>query len=243
MADRLRSPYEGARVEELQEPLLPRWFVLLLLASVPLAIGVGVWAFLAFGPEEVAVAERRPVPAEDSALTTAVGERNVGDAEPVEVEADCRLVEGIRAGGTALDVARIAAGINALCEVPVPAAAAERLGAFGAAGGVVRFAQFEATGVDSTMDLSGEVPVVLVNARLAREDTDERWITPLVVHDVTYLDQPVGEAASALQARRVEVAVCDALFTEDRPSRACDDATALLALPDPLAALQDAGYR
>lgn len=243
MARPSRSPYEGARVEELEEPLLPRWFVLLALGAVPVAIGVLVWAFLAFGPEEVSVAARRPVPVEGSGLSTAVGERNVGDLDPLAVPAECPLVEGIMAGGTSADVERISAGVNALCEVTVPGGAAERLGTFAGAGGVVRFAQFEATGVDSTLDLGGEVPVVLVNARLAQPSTDPRWISPLLVHDVAYVELEPGLASAELEARTAEDRICGQLFTEDRPSRACDDAAALLALPDPLGALQEAGYR
>ncbi|MDQ3709712.1 MAG: hypothetical protein M3387_10505, partial [Actinomycetota bacterium] len=117
-----------------------------------------------------------------------------------------------------------------------------RLSAFAAAGGVVRFAQFEATGVDSTARLDTDPPVILVNARLTR--TDPLWIAPLVAHDTTFFQGPdPGTAEAALAARQVEDLVCDRLLAGRRESRGCTDAEALLAMPDPLAALRAAGYR
>lgn len=236
-----RSPWEGAREEELAEPLLPRWFVLLALATVPVAIGVGIWALVGFGGGEVAVAERRPPP--DGPLTTAVGAYNVGDLPARPVEVSCAFLQGIQAGGTQADRERIGDAVQSLCEVTVPGDAARRLQAFAQADGVVRFAQFAATGVDSTLDTSADPPVVLVNARLARAGTDPRWIAPLLVHDVTWLEREPGLAEAAVEAREMEAAICERLFTDTRPSRACDDAAAVLALPDPLAALTDAGFR
>jgi hypothetical protein len=50
-------------------------------------------------------------------------------------------------------------------------------------------------------------------------------------------------AAAALQAREAEDLVCDRLLSGRRESRGCEDAEALLALPDPGAALRDAGFR
>ena len=237
------SVYEGARTGELEDPLLPRWFVLLGLAAIPAAIGVLIWAFVAFGPEEVPVAARRPPPVEGSTLTTAVGEYNVGDLDPLELSPPCALLEGIRAGGTAVDIDRIAGAVDELCELALPEAIARRLQSFARVGGVVRFAQFEATGVDSTLDTAGDVPVVLVTARLARDGTDPLWIGPLIVHDTTWLEEPVGTAEGALLAREAEAEICGRMFLPDDRSRACNDAAALLALDDPLGALAAEGFR
>lgn len=238
-----RSPYEGARTEELNEPLLPRWFVLLLLAMVPVAIGVGVWAFVVFGPEEVPVAERRPPPDPMGQLTTDVGQYNVGESEavPLPLE-DCQLFRGIRAAGSDADRARIGAALSAYCEGTVPEDVARRMATFAAAQGEIRFAQFQATGIDSTMDLGVDPPRILLNARFAREDTDPLWIAPLVVHDTTYLELDPGTAEAALEARTAEAAACARLLDETRPSRACDDAEAILDLLDPIRALQAAGF-
>lgn len=237
-----RAPYAGARVEELEEPLLPRWFVLLLLAAIPVAIGVAIWAFVVFGTDEVPAAERRPPPSADGSLTTNVGGFNVGELAPERLSPSCGFLQGIRAAGTGTDRERIATAVEALCEVRLPTAAGPRLGAFADAGGVVRFAQFQATGVDSSMEVSGDPPRILLNARFARDDTDPLWIAPLLVHDTTYLELSPGSASAALEAREHEAAVCAELFAESRPSRACEDAAAVLELLDPLRALESAGF-
>ncbi len=244
--DRGRSPYDGARVEELEEPLLPRWFVLLAVALVPVAIGVAVWAFVVFGPEEVPVSERRPPPSDDGTLTTDVGQYNVGDsdAEPIPL-ADCPQWRGIRAGGSEADRGRIDTALSALCEERLPQDVARGVQALARAQGVIRFAQFQATGVDSTLDLAADPPRILLNARFARAETEPLWIAPLVAHDTTYLTEPVGPAASALAAREAEATMCARLLGDEEdpePSRACDDARALLELLDPLRALEAAGF-
>lgn len=231
------DPWRNAPVGELQEQLLPRWFVLLAVVMVPLAIVAFLAAFLVFGSDEVPVAERRPPPA--AGLTHAVGEFAVGDSDPVAHDPGCPLLDGVRIAGAEADLAVLAQGLDALCDADLAGATAERVAAFTAGGGVVRFAVFEATGVDSTADLDGER--ILLNAKFTQ--TQPAWIAPLVAHDVTLLDLGPGEAEAALAARAVEDAVCRELFTVVRPSRACDDAAELLAADDPLADLQAAGYR
>jgi hypothetical protein len=241
---RPRSPYEGARVEELEEPLLPRWFVLLALAAIPLAFGVAVWAFVVFGPDDVPVAERRPPPDPAGQLTTDVGGYNVGGttAEVLPLEG-CELFRGLRAAGSELDRRRIEEGLLALCAPPIPEDVARRVRDLARAGGEIRFAQFQATGVDSTLDRSTDPPRLLLNARFARQDTDPRWIAPLVAHDTTYLEREAGTAEAALEARRAEAAACEDVLGGARPSRACEDARELLGLLDPLRALRAAGFR
>ncbi|MDP9405233.1 MAG: hypothetical protein M3O86_01310 [Actinomycetota bacterium] len=239
MASRARDPWRRTRVGELQDQLLPRWFVLTAVASVPLAVAALVAAFVVFGPKEVPVAARRPPPAGD--LTNGVGRFNVGTSAPQPYPEACPTLAGIRISGTAADQAALRTGLAGLCNTTLPEPVAARLSRFAAAGGVVRFAQFEATGVDSTARLGADPPVVLVNARLQR--TDPLWIAPLVAHDTTYLDADPATAPGALAARQVEDLVCDRLLQGRRESRGCDDAEALLALPDPLAALREAGYR
>ncbi len=242
MADRPRPVYEGARTEELEEPLLPRWFVLLALAAIPVAIGVAIWAFVVFGPEEVPVAERRP-PDPQGRLTTDVGQYNIGETAAVPlVFPECQFFRGIRAGGSDLDRSRIQTALSTLCASRPPEAVAQGIAAFAARRGVIRFAQFQATGVDSTLDLGAEDPLLLLNARFSREDTEPLWIAPLVAHDTTYMSEPVGQAESELEARTREAAVCDLVLDDTRPSRACDDAAELLGFIDPIRALQSAGF-
>lgn len=234
-----RSPWARTRTGELADPLLPRWFVLLALVAVAAAAAAAVAAFLVFTPADVGVAERRPPPA--GGLTTGVGDLVVGDRPAAPVDGLCPTLDGVRTGGTAVDRAVLRDALEALCALPrLPADTGERLARFARAGGTVRFAQFAATGVDSTADLDAEPPQILVNARFAR--TEPAWIAPLLVHDTTYLDAEPGTAAGALAARRAEADICDRLFADRRPSRGCDDAAALLAMPDPLGALIEAGF-
>lgn len=239
-----KNPYEGARVEELEEPLLPRWFVLLALAAIPVALGVAIWAFVVFGPAEVPISERRPPPPADGQLTTDVGQYNIGAtrAEPLPLE-DCPLFQGIRAGGSEIDRGRIDQALSALCGGRMSEAVANRVRQFAQMQGVIRFAQFQATGVDSTMDLGANPPMILLNARFAREDTEPLWIAPLVVHDVTYLAEPPGLANSELAARQAEARICEVVLADVRPSRACQDAQELVDFIDPVRALRDAGFR
>jgi len=232
-----RDPWRDAPTSELSDQVLPRWFVLTCLAAIPVAIAVGVYAFATFGADEVPVAARRPPPAGD--LTHDVGEFAVGDAPPRPLpDPACPRVAGIRVAGTEEDRRRLAEGLSALCRVD-QSGVADLVTGFAQAGGVVRFAQFRETGVDSTA--STVEPLILVNARFSI--TDPAWIAPLVTHDLATLDGEPGTAATELAAREAELGVCTRLFTDTRPSRACDDARALLDSDDPLAALVEAGYR
>jgi hypothetical protein len=236
-----KDPWRKTPTSELADQVLPRWFVLTAIAMIPIALAVVVAAaFAVFGPDRVPVAARRPPPA--GGLTTGVGDFRVGSSEPVPAPRMCPTLDGVQVAGTVADQRVLVAGLDALCSIRLDAEVATRLHEFARAGGVVRFAQFQATGVDSTADMSGRPPYVYVNAKVAR--ADPVWIAPLVAHDTTFGELDPTLATSALAARRVEAKVCAALFTGGRrPSRGCEDANALLALPDPLAALRAAGFR
>jgi hypothetical protein len=228
-----RDPWRDAPTSELQDQVLPRWFVLTGLVMVPVAIAALVAAFVLGGPDEVPVAARRPPPG--GGYTNAVGDLRTGGSEPAPLdEVPCPPLEGIRVAGTQVDRAALAEGLGVLCEDPPPG-----LGEFAAGGGVVRFAQFERTGVDSTAALDGSL--ILLNNRFSV--TEPTWIAPLVVHDLAVLAGDPAAAETALAARQAEARACDALLDEPARSRACADAAALLALDDPLAALRAAGYR
>lgn len=232
------DPWRDAPTSELQDQILPRWFVLLGAAMVAFAVAAAVGAFVIFGPQEVPVADRRPPPADG--YTTAVGQLQVGSSVPVALTpAPCRQVAGVRVAGTEADRLVLGQGLAALCAAVPEGGAGEQLGAFASAGGVVRFATFRDTGVDSTA--RADPPLILLNARFAV--TEPAWIAPLVVHDTVTLAGAPGTVTTALDARRAESAACDGLAAGLRRSRACADAAALLALDDAAAALRAAGYR
>lgn len=236
-----RDPWAKAPVGELGDQLLPRWFILLVVALVPVALGVFVVAFfvLAPDPEATPAAARRPPPADG--FTHAIGRFEVGPAEPVAYDAPCAELDGVHIAGAEFDRDLLRRALAGVCST-LPADAVDAVEAFAAAGGVVRFAAFEATGVDSAVELDVEPPRLLVNARFVQAER-ARWIAPLVVHDaVMWAGQP-ETAETALAAREAEAAVCRTLLGGEERSRGCDDAEAVVSLDDPLAALRAAGYR
>lgn len=236
---RSEDPWRHAPVEELQDQVLPRWFVLTALVLIPAGVAVFVAAFVMADPGGVPVAARRPPP--DEGLTNAVGDLAAGDARPVPYDSACPELRGIRIAGTDRDRDLLRRALAGLCNIDLGPVALEAVRAFAEAGGVVRFATFAATGVDSTFAYGQDPPVLYVNARFSR--TDPLWIAPLIVHDATVAALGPGDATAAVAARTAELQVCDNLLGTAARSRGCADAAALLGLPDPLAALRDAGYR
>lgn len=234
-----RDPWANAPTGELGDQVLPRWFVLTAIAAVLAAMTVGVIAFRPPGRAAVPAEARRP-PA-SSQHTTAVGQIADGGSEAVAYDSPCGLLEGLRVAGSQGDRAQLRRGLAALCNVTLPAAVAADVRAFAAAGGVVRFATFEATGVDSTASRAAAGPTIFVNARFQR--TDPLWITPLIVHDAALRRRDPTAAAAAVAARRAEADVCDQLLSDQDQSRACTDARTILSLDDPLGALRAAGFR
>jgi hypothetical protein len=232
-----RDPWAQAPVGELQEQLLPRWFVLVGVVAVVAMIATAIGAFLVFGPEEVPVEARRPPPG--PALTHEVGEHLIGDTAEVDYDAACPQLEGLRIAGTPADQALLRQALAGLCNTPLPADAEAALAAFADSGGVVRFALFEATGVDSAAQLDGER--ILVNAKFVQLDR-ARWIAPVIAHDAVVLAGEPQSAETALRAREIEDLVCSRLLGSEDPSRGCDDAAAVVGLPDPLGALRDVGF-
>jgi hypothetical protein len=230
-----RDPWADAPVGELNDPLLPRWFVLLGAVALVAAIATAIAAFVVFGPEEVPVEARRPPPG--PALTHDVGEFLIGETAEVPYEAACPHLDGVRIAGTPSDQELLRLSLAGLCNVPLDDDARAALADFAGDGGVVRFAP---TGVDSAAQLDGER--ILVNAKFVQLNRS-RWIAPVIAHDAVVLAGDPASAETALRARQVEVEVCRRILGTEDPSRGCDDAEAVVALPDPLAALRAVGFR
>ena len=234
-----RDPWRKAPVGELQDQLLPRWFVLLCVIIVPVALIAIIVTFLVTRGGEIAVAQRRPPPAGE--VTSDVGEYVTGATVPTPYEDACTALQGVQVGGGEPDRAPLRVALAALCNAGLPEETIEALSAFADQQGVVRFAQFQYTGVDSTAVIDAEPPVILINAKLQR--TDPLWIAPLVVHDAVVLaGGDPSLAANELEARQAEAVACEKILATRRASRGCDDAEELLGLPDPLAELRGAGF-
>jgi hypothetical protein len=232
-----RHPWSDAPTGELGDQLLPRWFVLTAMALVVGAVGVLAAALLSAQRDTVPVEARRPPPS--LMYTTAAGEVQTGVSAPQTYDAPCTLLRGVRVAGTAVDRTRLRQGLAGLCNIPLPDDVVADVRAFAERNGVVRFATFEATGVDSTA--SRELPAtVFINARFQR--TDPLWIAPLIVHDATLRRPGRASAEGALMARRAELLVCDRLLGTTARSRGCADAAAIVALDDPVGALRAVGF-
>lgn len=234
-----RDPWADAPTSELGDQVLPRWFVLTAAAAVLAAIAVTAVALLLPGRSAVPVEARRPPPSD--AFTTAVGTIEVGTSAPTAYDAPCGLLDGLRLAGTPADQARLRRGLAALCTTSVRADAEAALRALARRDAVVRYATFEATGVDSTATRDDRSPTVLINTRFQR--TQPAWVAPLVVHDAMMLAGDAATATTAAAAREAEALVCARVLGDDTDSRACQDAYAIMSLDDPVAALRGAGFR
>lgn len=231
------NPWSDAPTGELGDQVLPRWFVLTAISSVVLAVVVLVTALALPRRETVAVEARRPPPS--VMYTTAVGEVQTGISAPQAYEAPCALLQGVRIAGTTFDRARLRQGLAGLCNVTLTDDAAASVRAFAEQGGIVRFATFEATGVDSTA--SRDAPAtVFINARFQR--TDPLWIAPLIVHDATLRRPGRASADGALMARQAELATCERLLGSRPRSRGCADASEIVDLENPLDSLRAVGF-
>ncbi|MFP4635944.1 MAG: hypothetical protein ACLFRD_08785, partial [Nitriliruptoraceae bacterium] len=228
------------------ETVLPRWFVVLMLILVPVAIGVTIWGFLAIDREPLSAAERRP--AGDGRVTIERGEAQLAETREVEPGPDCgqaiRLVgdEGSRsAAGRAL------ASACELIESGDFPEAREGLVEWIAADGQLRMATFELSGVESSARVEDERVVVELNAKFQFQDA--ALAGPALVHqlvliaDEAWPGEPVG-VTTELDGAEAERRACERLeVTGDERPRGCRDVDELLALDDPAGALLEVGFR
>jgi hypothetical protein len=230
------DPWRDAPSSELGDQVLPRWFVLTAMALAVVAATVVVAALVFPQRDDLPVEARRPPPS--VLYTTDAGEVQAGLSQPQTYDAPCALLQGIRIAGTPVDQIRLREGLAGLCNIELPDDVSADVREFAQQQGVVRFATFEATGVDSTA--SRDAAAIFVNARFQR--TDPLWIAPLIVHDATMRRPGRASAEGALQARRAELTTCDLLLGTRARSRGCADAAAIIDLDDPIAALRAAGF-
>ena len=233
------------------EPVLARWFVvlMLLLSVVAVAMTVFVLTRRAAPPAEVfPPAERRnPGTAE---VTHDRGELRVAEdttvSQPVTCAPDVRLV-GDPGGRATLQRAFgvLCAQLEADDDSSL-AQVARGLGELDAAAGIARVALGAATGVESSARIEDGVPIVEIAPKFQFDNG--RLAAPFLAHELFHLGSetwpgaPVG-AEQELAAMRVQDEVCRALrVPEEQLPRGCGDAAELLASDDPLAALRDAGY-
>lgn len=226
------------------EPILHRWFVLLMIPLVVAALVVTVWAFQAGRRDPLSAAERRPPGTAE--VTHDRGAAVLADSTDVAAGPAC--AGGIDLvgddGGRATGRRALAAVCQLLLTQDLPAAQ-EGLRRWIDADGIMRVAVFERSGMDSSARVEDGRIVIEINAKFQFEDAIRA--APVVLHELVHLGsgwpgQPV-HAEGELAAVRAQAAACDALVFRDDPPRGCLDVNELLGSSDPLRQIIDAGYR
>lgn len=227
------------------EPVLARWFVILLLIVVPVGFGVIVWAFLSFDREPVEAAARRPPGTVE--ITHQRGVAVLAETDEVVPFEGC--VSGIDLVGDIGGIATARRALEATCQLAEGTGGelvAEGLRLLAVQDGIVRVAIFEATGVDATMLLDEGRPIIELNAKF-QFDVASR-AAPALIHELIHLAQgwpafgPV-DARTELEALEQQLRACARLIFADQEPRTCLDVRQFFEEPDPLAALVEAGYR
>lgn len=225
------------------EPVLARWFVLLMLLLVPAGLGFAVWAIAGIDIQPIPVAERRPPGS--AQVTHERGAAVLNEDRTTQPGPDC--AEGITLIGD--EGARSAAlrALQATCPLitsPELGLAEVGLKRWTEGDGVLRFAVFELSGVDASTRLEDGRIVVELNPKFQFRDGAEA--APFIVHALAHLGQGFpGEPVSArqeLEAMFLQLQACEALRYDQEPPRGCSDAKELVELDDPVEALVDAGY-
>jgi hypothetical protein len=226
------------------EPVLARWFVLTMLALVPIALGATLWALSFAGREVVPAAERRAAGGPE--VTVARGIAELGTDGTTEPGPGC--AEGLTMVGDEGARAALRRALGATCQLLGRGdlgAASLGLDVSSEGDARVRFATFELAGVESSARLEDGVVVLELNARFAFEDATRA--APELIHQLALVSQPDWPGATitaerALAAAREQATACERLSLPAGEPRGCSDVRELLAEPDPLAALAAAGY-
>lgn len=226
------------------EPVLHRWFVLLMAVLVPLTVIVTVVAFLLIGRDTVGAAERRP--AGDGQVTVFRGDAQLAETLGVDVGPDC--MQGVRVIGDDGSRAAARAAAQATCRLldePQFARARDGLSVWSRSGGQLRYATFELSGVESSARIENDRIVIELNAKfqfMAGVHAAPAMIHQLVLlTDMAWPGDTIG-ARVAAEAAKAEAAACDRL-TFENPPRGCRDVTELLADDNLVDSLVAAGYR
>lgn len=227
------------------EPVLQRWFVLLALVMVPVAIAVTIWAFLSIDRDELGAAERRPAGGPE--VTIDRGDAMLAETRDAEPGPGC--AQAIRIVGDAGSRTAAAAALAGVCELvdrgDFPEVRAG-LVAWIAGGGQLRVATFELAGVESSARLEEERLIVEINARFQFEAPIRG--APAIAHQLVLLTDPAWPGApvgvtTELAGAEVQRRACEVLELGDPAPRGCRDAAELLDSDDPVGDLLQVGFR
>ncbi len=227
------------------EPLLARWFVLVMIPLVIAGIVVTIWAFVEFGGRaQSTAADRRPPGT--ATVTHERGQAVLNEIDETEEGTGCAT--GVTlfgdAGARATTRRAMAAACQLLASADFPDAQAG-LEAWRDAGGLLRIATFEFTGTESSARVEDGRVVIELSPRFQFDDGTRG--APFILHELTHLGAgtwpgtPI-DAAGELAATQVTADACDRLALGEDVPLGCIDAADLLGQADPMTALTDAGY-
>lgn len=229
------------------EPVLARWFAVVMIVLFLLGVALVVWVALNIRTTDLPPAARRPPGTEE--VTHQRGTAVLNEDRTTETGVACApevtLVGDIGARSS------LSRALSTACQLigrdPEGfASAADGLARLGEVGGRLRIAVFEVSGLDSSTRIEDGVPVVELNPKFQFLEPGATLAAPFLLHEFAHLGGTWPGAAvdvdDELAALRVQALACDLLVLPDDPPRGCLDAEQVLADPDPAGALQDAGY-
>ena len=245
-----RPPLEPLRGDGLPtlatgEPVLARWFVIVMLLLVPVAVAVSVLAWQAASRQPPDAIERRSVGTAE--VTTDRGDALFPQTEASEPGPSC--AEGVLLTGDRSAVSAARRALSATCQLiasgTLPLAAAG-LEVWLESDASTRVGTFERSGVDASARASDGGIVLELNARYLFEDATRA--APVVVHQLALIGQPdwPGAPVSAqaeAAALTEQLQACARLSLPDGVPRPCRDARELLAIDDLVGALIAVGFR
>ena len=225
------------------EPVLARWFVLLMLVLVPAGVAVTVWALVVASGGPLPPAERRPPGTAE--VTHDRGDATLGKSTETQAGPSC--ASGIEVMGDRGARSTGTRALGAVCQLllngdyPLAETGLER---WVAADGLLRVAVFERSGLDSSARREDGRIVIELNPKFQFEDAVRA--APAILHELVHIGQewpgsPVT-AEQELAAVEAQARACDTLVFHQQRPRGCGDAEELLADEDVLRQLRDAGY-
>ena len=195
--------------------------------------------------EEVLLQERRPPPASPySHDPVRVFPAPIPD-EDIAFDPPCEAVATADPVGGVAFVRRVTSALSDICTLQGASVGPQARAAIGGfAGTEIRIAEFERSGIESTIDFSTRT--IYVNLKLTRRDTDVAPLIPVLLHEAWHLahsDRNIT-AAQELDARRAEHEACRQFIRPTEWPRWCEDAAGLVERPEAeaLALLVSAGY-
>jgi hypothetical protein len=241
---------EAAAVKARPWPRLPWWLWLVAAATTVAMVAVAIALVSANHPAAPLGAGRS---APSGQFSHDVGEARVpaldhaNRALVTRRQAGCPRLARLTLVGTPREVDLLAAAADRVCGLRSTAPIERAREALDRDRATVVFAEFRASGNESTTRFAPGGATVLVNGKFSRGPAER--VAVLLVHEGSHVaDGGPPDAAGELAAVRAQADACHRLFTGQQrlgPNRSCLDGDALLAVGEAraLAALRTAGYR